>query len=47
MRGKNYIPRNDAEFDAFFKNSIIYAGMKIAGTPPEGTPILQEDFREL
>jgi hypothetical protein len=36
---KGYIPRNDGEFDKFFKVIVQYVGDKIAKTPVQWTHI--------
>jgi hypothetical protein len=39
----DYIPKNDGEFNAWFKNLNLYVGGKVSGSTPEWKHIPQED----
>jgi len=46
-RNRDFIPRNDAEFDTWFRNLLSYVVEKTNGTPPEWDHIPQRHIAEL
>ena len=44
---RNYVPRNNAEFDRWFKNLNMYVSLKCMGSKPDWDHIIQRELNAL